>query len=134
MKQVAGSLKLDLAQFRELEAFAQFSSDLDATTKKQLDRGKRVSEILKQPWDQQMSVAEQVLMIYAATNGHLDGIAVTDLVSFETEFLSFARSNYADLVKILLTGAKIEGPQDELLKKLIKEFEKTHPRFYKKEA
>ncbi len=134
MKQVAGSLKLDLAQFRELEAFAQFSSDLDATTKKQLDRGKRVSEILKQPWDQQMSVAEQVLMIYAATNGHLDGIAVTDLVSFETEFLSFARSNYVDLVKILLTGAKIEGPQDELLKKLIKEFEKTHPRFYKKEA
>lgn len=134
MKQVAGSLKLDLAQFRELEAFAQFSSDLDATTKKQLDRGKRVSEILKQPWDQQMSVAEQVLMIYAAVNGFLDGIAVTDLVQWEAEYLSFARNNYADLVANLLTGAKIEGPQDELLKKLIKEFEKTHPRFYKKEV
>jgi F-type H+-transporting ATPase subunit alpha len=134
MKQVAGSLKLDLAQFRELEAFAQFSSDLDAVTKKQLDRGKRVSEILKQPWDQQMSVAEQVLMIHAAVNGFLDVIEIADLSQWETEYLSFARNNYADLIKTLLTGAKIEGPQDEVLRKLIKEFEKTHPRFYKKEA
>ncbi len=134
MKQVAGSLKLDLAQFRELEAFAQFSSDLDAVTKKQLDRGKRVSEILKQPWDQQMSVAEQVLMIYAAVKGFLDVIEIADLAAWEMEYLSFARSNYKDLFKTLLSGAKIEGPQDEALRELIKEFEKTHPRFYKKEA
>ena len=134
MKQVAGSLKLDLAQFRELEAFAQFSSDLDAATKKQLDRGKRVSEILKQPWDYQMSVAEQILVIYAAVNGFLDQIEVSDLVQWETEYLAFAQSNYANLVAILMTGAKIEGPQDEELKKMISEFEKTHPRFYKKEV
>lgn len=134
MKQVAGSLKLDLAQFRELEAFAQFSSDLDSATKKQLDRGKRVSEILKQPWDLQMSVAEQVLIIYAAVNGLLDGIEVADLVEWETEYLNFAKNKQAALVKTLSTGAKIESPQDEALKKLVKDFEIAHPRFYKKEA
>lgn len=134
MKQVAGSLKLDLAQFRELEAFAQFSSDLDSATKKQLDRGKRVSEILKQPWDLQMSVAEQVLIIYAAVNGLLDGIEVADLVEWEAEYLNFAKNKQPALMKTLLTGAKIEGPQDEALKKLAKDFEIAHPRFYKKEA
>ena len=134
MKQVAGSLKLDLAQFRELEAFAQFSSDLDKATKKQLDRGKRVSEILKQPWDLQMSVAEQVLIIYAAVNGLLDQIEVTDLVEWEAEYLAFAKSKQPTLIKTLSTGAKIEGPQDEALRKLIKDFETAHPRFYKKEA
>lgn len=134
MKQVAGSLKLDLAQFRELEAFAQFSSDLDVATKKQLDRGKRISEILKQPWDQQMSVAEQILIIYAAVNGFLDQVDLVDLNEWETEYLSFARGNYPDVIKVLLTGVKIEDAQIEALKKLLAEFEKTHPRFYKKEA
>jgi F-type H+-transporting ATPase subunit alpha len=134
MKQVAGSLKLDLAQFRELEAFAQFSSDLDAATKKQLDRGKRVSEILKQPWDLQMSVAEQVLIIHAAVNGLLDQIEVADLVEWEAEYLTFAENKQPALMKTLSTGAKIESPQDEALRKLIKDFEIAHPRFYKKEA
>jgi F-type H+-transporting ATPase subunit alpha len=134
MKQVAGSLKLDLAQFRELEAFAQFSSDLDAATKKQLDRGKRVSEILKQPWDLQMSVADQVLMIHSAVNGFLDAIAVEDLATWEIEYLNFAKIHQPELVATLLTGAKIEGPQEEALKKLVKDFEKAYPRFYKKEV
>ncbi len=134
MKQVAGSLKLDLAQFRELAAFAQFSSDLDATTKKLLERGKRVSEILKQPWDLQMSVADQVLMIYAAVNGYLDEVEVTDLAEWEIDYLSFANSNNPKLVEYLLTGAKIEGDKEEALKKLIEDFKKAHPRFYKKEV
>lgn len=134
MKQVAGSLKLDLAQFRELEAFAQFSSDLDAATKKQLDRGKRVSEILKQPWDQQMSVAEQILIIHAAVNGLLDEIKVADLVEWEIEYLDFVKYKEPNLIKTLLTGAKIEKAQDEALKKLTDNFKKAHPRFYKKEA
>lgn len=134
MKQVAGSLKLDLAQFRELAAFAQFSSDLDATTKKLLERGKRVSEILKQPWDLQMSVADQVLMIYAAVNGYLDEVEVTDLAEWEIDYLSFAKSNNPKLVEYLLTGAKIEGDKEEALKKLIEDFKKAHPRFYKKEV
>jgi len=134
MKQVAGSLKLDLAQFRELEAFAQFSSDLDSATKKQLDRGKRVSEILKQPWDLQMSVAEQILIIYAAVNGFLDQIEISDLGEWEMEYLAFARTKQAALMKTLSTGIKIESPQDEALRKLAKDFEIAHPRFYKKEA
>lgn len=134
MKQVAGSLKLDLAQFRELAAFAQFSSDLDATTKKLLERGKRVSEILKQPWDLQMSVADQVLMIYAAVNGYLDEVEVTDLAEWEIDYLSFAKNNNPKLVDYLLTGAKIEGDKEEALKKLIEDFKKAHPRFYKKEV
>lgn len=134
MKQVAGSLKLDLAQFRELEAFAQFSSDLDATTKKQLDRGKRISEILKQPWDFQMSVAEQIVIIYAAVNGYLDKIDIAELTQWETEYLAFARGSYKELLKTLSTGAKIEDETDKALQELIKEFEKLHPRFYKKEA
>lgn len=134
MKQVSGSLKLDLAQFRELAAFAQFSSDLDATTKKLLERGKRVSEILKQPWDLQMSVADQVLMIFAAVNGYLDEVEVTDLAEWEIDYLSFAKSNNPKLVEYLLTGAKIEGTEEEALKKLIADFKKTHPRFYKKEV
>lgn len=134
MKQVAGSLKLDLAQFRELEAFAQFSSDLDSATKKQLDRGKRVSEILKQAWDLQMSVAEQVLIIHAAVNGLLDNIEVADLVQWESEYLNFAKNKQPALMKTLLTGAKIENLQDEALRKLIKDFEIAYPRFYKKVA
>jgi F-type H+-transporting ATPase subunit alpha len=134
MKQVAGSLKLDLAQFRELEAFAQFSSDLDSATKKQLDRGKRVSEILKQAWDLQMSVADQVLIIHAAVNGLLDQVEITDLGEWETEYLAFAKAKNAQLMKTLLTGAKIEDPQEAALKKLNQDFKIAHPRFYKKEA
>ncbi len=134
MKQVSGSLKLDLAQFRELAAFAQFSSDLDSATKKLLERGKRVSEILKQPWDLQMSVADQVLMIFAAVNGYLDEVEVTDLADWEIDYLNFAKSSNPKLVAYLLTGAKIEGTQEEALEKLIKDFKKAHPRFYKKEV
>ncbi len=134
MKQVAGSLKLDLAQFRELEAFAQFSSDLDAATKKQLERGKRVSEILKQAWDWQMSVADQVLVIYAAVNGYLDEIAIADLLTFEADYLHFAKSNYAELVETLNKGPKIEGKLETDIKALLSDFAKTHPHFYQKEA
>ncbi|MBU1033482.1 F0F1 ATP synthase subunit alpha [Patescibacteria group bacterium] len=134
MKQVAGSLKLDLAQFRELEAFAQFSSDLDATTKKQLERGKRVSEILKQAWDLQMSVADQVLMIYAAVNGFLDEIEIAQLTEWEQSYLNFAKSKHAKLVSTLSTGPKIEKQEAEALQKLVKDFAKSYPHFYKKES
>lgn len=134
MKQVAGSLKLDLAQFRELEAFAQFSSDLDAATKKQLERGKRVGEILKQAWDLQMSVADQVLIMYAAVNGYLDAIKLADLLEYEADFLQFAHSKFAKLVENLNKGPKIEGDVEAEVKKLFKDFEKAYPQFYTKEA
>ncbi len=134
MKQVAGSLKLDLAQFRELEAFAQFSSDLDSATKKQLDRGKRVSEILKQAWDLQMSVADQVLIIHAAVNGLLDEVEIADLGAWESEYLAFAKTKQAALMETLLTGAKIEASGEAALQKLNQDFKIARPRFYKKEA
>ena len=85
MKQVAGTLRLDLAQFRELQAFAQFGSDLDKATQAQFARGQRLTEILKQPQYQPMDVEKQVLVIWAATNGFTDDIAVEDVRRFETE-------------------------------------------------
>ena len=85
MKQVAGTLRIDLAQFRELAAFAQFGSDLDKSTQAQLERGKRLTEILKQPQYQPMEVEKQVLIIWTVTNGLADDIAVEDLKRFEEE-------------------------------------------------
>lgn len=129
MKQVAGSLKLDLAQFRELEAFAQFSSDLDAATKQQLDRGHRVSEILKQAVDLQMSVAEQVLVIYAAVNGHLDQIELDDLLDWELDYLSFAKQQHAPLTKQLQANQKIEGELEKAVQAFISDFYAKYPRY-----
>src|SRR6266513_1179706 len=83
MKQVAGSLRLDLAQFRELAAFAQFSSDLDRATKARIDRGQRLTEILKQPQYRPVPVEKQVMIIYAATNGYLDNTHVDQMVAWE---------------------------------------------------
>src|ERR1700756_5138338 len=89
MRQVAGTLRLDLAQYRELAAFAQFGSDLDKSTQAQLARGQRLTEILKQPQYQPMEVEKQVLVIWAATNGHVDDIAIDDVRQFEAELLQF---------------------------------------------
>lgn len=129
MKQVAGSMKLDLAQFRELEAFAQFSSDLDEQTKKQLDRGRRVSEILKQAWDWQMSVAEQVLVIYAAVNGHLDQVDLKLIADFEQNYLSYALQHYPQLLSSLNAGQKIEAKEEAELKQLIEDFFHKNPQY-----
>ncbi|HEY4694880.1 MAG TPA: F0F1 ATP synthase subunit alpha [Candidatus Nanoarchaeia archaeon] len=87
MKQVAGSLRLDLAQFRSLEAFAQFGSDLDEATKKQLDRGQRIVEVLKQPQYQPTEVEKQVALIWLVTNGHIDDIEITNIANFQEKFL-----------------------------------------------
>jgi F-type H+-transporting ATPase subunit alpha len=98
MRQVAGSLRLDLAQYRELAAFAQFGSDLDQATQKQLNRGKRLVEILKQPQYQPLPVAKQVTIIYAATNGYLDGIAVDQLREYEDSLYRFLDTRYPQLL------------------------------------
>jgi F-type H+/Na+-transporting ATPase subunit alpha len=98
MKRVAGTLKLDLAQFRELEAFATFGSELDAVSKAQLERGYRLVELLKQPLNSPMVVEEQVVAIFAGTNGYLDDIPVTDVKRFEAELLEAFRTRYRDLL------------------------------------
>ena len=99
MKQVAGTLRLDLAQFRELQAFAQFGSDLDKATQSQLARGQRLVEILKQPQYRPMDVAAQVLVIWAATNGHVDDVPVEDVRRFETELLRFVENSHPGLLQ-----------------------------------
>jgi F-type H+-transporting ATPase subunit alpha len=98
MKRVAGTLKLDLAQFRELEAFATFGSELDAVSKAQLDRGYRLVELLKQPLNSPMVVQEQVVSIFAGTNGYLDDVPVSDVRRFEAELLEAFRTRYRDLL------------------------------------
>jgi len=95
MKQVAGSIKLELAQYREMKAFAQFASDLDASTQKLLARGERVTELLKQPQYQPVPVEEQVVSIFAGTNGYLDKVGVRDVGRFEKMMLAAMRDKGA---------------------------------------
>ncbi len=105
MKSVAGTLKLDLAQFRELEAFATFGSELDAVSKAQLERGYRLVELLKQPLNSPMPVEEQVVSIFAGTKGYLDDLPVEDVVRFESELLDHVRSTHAAMLDEIRTGS-----------------------------
>jgi F-type H+-transporting ATPase subunit alpha len=115
MKQVAGTLRLDLAQFRELAAFAQFGSDLDKSTLAQIERGKRMVELLKQDQFVPMSMVEQVLVLFAATQGFLDDIPVESVKKFEAEFLRFMKDTKADVMKELGDKKAID---DEIKPKL----------------
>jgi F-type H+/Na+-transporting ATPase subunit alpha len=109
MRQVAGSLRLDMAQFRELAAFAQFGADqLDKVTQAQLQRGQRLTEVLKQDQFVPLSVEKQVLVLYVATSGGLDGIAVTDVRRFEKEFVQFAETNYPGVLKDIATKKALD--------------------------
>jgi F-type H+/Na+-transporting ATPase subunit alpha len=110
MKTVAGSLRLELSQFRELEAFAAFASDLDAASKAQLDRGARLVEVLKQPQSSPYPVEEQVVAIYLGTGGHLDSVPVADVIRFEDEFLSHLKARHAS---VLTTIAATKDFSDE---------------------
>src|SRR5688500_3911448 len=122
MKQVAGTLRIDLAQFRELQAFAQFGSDLDKATQSQLARGQRLTEILKQPQYQPMDVEKQVLVIWAATNGYTDDIAVEDVRRFELNLLQFVESSHPG---VLAAIAEKKALTDEIkadLKQVLEDF------------
>ncbi|PEQ13332.1 F0F1 ATP synthase subunit alpha [Novosphingobium sp. PC22D] len=111
MKKVAGSIKLELAQYREMAAFAQFGSDLDASTQKLLNRGARLTELLKQPQFSPLPFEEQTVSIFAGTNGYLDAIPVGDVTRYESEMLSFLRSEHADLLKLIRDTQKFEDEQ-----------------------
>ena len=108
MKKVAGSMKLDLAQYREMAAFAQFGSDLDAATQKLLNRGARLTELLKQRQFSPMPVEEQVVSIYAGTNGYLDKIETSRVTEYEAAMLSYMRSEHADVLETIRTTGKFE--------------------------
>jgi F-type H+-transporting ATPase subunit alpha len=108
MKQVAGPLRLSLAQFRELEAFAQFASDLDAATQRQLQRGARLVEILKQSQYNPMPVEEQVAIIWAVTNGHLDAVDVKNVRQWERDFLGYLRTSGAATLEAIRTKKALD--------------------------
>lgn len=122
MKKVAGSLKLDLAQYRELAAFAQFSSDLDAATKKQIDRGSRMVELLKQGQYVPMPVEKQIAVIWAGAMGHLDTIPVSKIQEFERLFLTFLEDRYPKIFPLILKEKQITPDIEGNLKKAISEF------------
>ena len=119
MKKIAGPVKLELAQYREMAAFAQFASDLDASTKQLLDRGARLVEILKQGQYSPLTVSEQVVSIYAGVRGYLDKVAVNDVVRFETEVLNEMRSSHADLLKAIANEKELSKENDDKLKSIL---------------
>jgi F-type H+-transporting ATPase subunit alpha len=126
MKQVAGTLRLDLAQFREMQAFAQFASDLDAATQKQLARGQRLTEVLKQGQFQPMPVQEQVLVIWAANEGYLDDVEMKDVKRFENELLTFVRAQHADALDKIKTVKDIKNDDVKgAVKRAVEAFKKT---------
>src|SRR3954449_7024381 len=125
MRQVAGTLRLDLAQYRELAAFAQFGSDLDKATLNQLNRGRRLVEVLKQPQYQPLTVEKQVAIIYAATNGYLDPIPVEQLRAYETELYKFLDTRKTGLVKALTEKKAIDDTIKSEMNQALEEFGKS---------
>ncbi len=126
MKQVAGTLRIDLAQYRELAAFAQFGSDLDKDTQNQLARGERLTEILKQKQYQPMAVENQVLIIWSATNGYVDDVEVEDLARFERELFEFMANSNPGTMQTLRDKKKIDDELTAELKEAIGDFKSSH--------
>ncbi|MFQ5347937.1 MAG: F0F1 ATP synthase subunit alpha, partial [Rhodothalassiaceae bacterium] len=122
MKQVAGSMKLELAQFREMEAFAQFGSDLDKATQRLLQRGQRLTELLKQPQYSPMPVEEQVVAIFAGTRGYLDAVPVAEVTRFETEFLAQMRAKHGDLLAKIRESQKLDEATEKELSAILESF------------
>ncbi len=124
MKSMVGKMKLELAQYRALAAFAQFGSELDPKTAADLERGKRTTEILKQPQYQSLPEALEILSIWAVTNGYLDDIPVDDITRFESEFHDFTRSKYQKLLDLLSKGEKPDDSTIKQMQKAVTEFKK----------
>jgi F-type H+-transporting ATPase subunit alpha len=125
MKKVAGSIQLELAQYREMAAFAQFGSDLDASTQKLLARGARLTELLKQPQYAPMPIEEQVASIYAGTQGFLDTVETRDVVRYEAAMLSFLRNEKADVLKSIRDSKALDDDTAAKLKDALTDFGKT---------
>jgi F-type H+-transporting ATPase subunit alpha len=125
MKKVSGSIKLELAQYREMAAFAQFGSDLDASTQKLLSRGARLTELLKQPQFHPMPFEEQTASIFAGTNGYLDAVAVQDVTRFEHEMLSDLRHNHVEILDTIRSERDLSDATKAKLKTALDAFAKT---------
>ena len=124
MKKVAGTLKLDLAQFRELEAFAKFGSDLDKDTQRQLNRGSALMELLKQKQYSPVSTEKQIALIYAGTRGYLDDLDKSRLIEFEEKFYDFLDASCSDLLNVIKTSGELDDKTEEILKTKISDFVK----------
>jgi F-type H+-transporting ATPase subunit alpha len=122
MKRVAGSLRLDLAAFRDLEAFAQLGTELDAATQRQLDRGQRMVELLKQPQFQPFPLAEQVISIFAGTQGLLDDLAVADVSRFEAAMLQHFRDQHAGVLDQIATTGELPNELAEQVTQVVRDF------------
>ena len=125
MKQVAGSLKLFLAQYREVAAFAQFGSDLDAATKQTLSRGERLTELLKQKQYTPMAVNEMVPLIYAGVNGHLDSVPVNRVLQWESDFLAHLRNNESEMLQQIDRDGQLSKDLEAKLKDVVQSFTKS---------
>jgi F-type H+-transporting ATPase subunit alpha len=126
MKKVAGSIKLELAQYREMAAFAQFGSDLDASTQRLLNRGARLTELLKQPQFQPLPFEEQVVSIFAGTNGYIDTVPVNGVVRYEAAMLADMRANHADILKAIRDSKDFTDDTKAKLKDALEQFAKTY--------
>jgi F-type H+-transporting ATPase subunit alpha len=128
MRQVAGRLRLELAQFRELQAFAQFgATDLDKATRDQLERGRRITEVLKQPQYSPMSLGKEVMILYAVTNGYLDDVPVDKVIAWEGNFYRFMETNHPELEQKINDDKEIKTETEEALKAAVKEFKEQLP-------
>ena len=133
IRQVAGRLRLDLSQYRELAAFAQFASDLDKRTRDQLERGKRMTELLKQGQYEPMPIPQQVIVLFAGTNGFIDDIAVEQVETFEKELLRYLASSHPEIEKAIAKDKAISEETDKALRAAIEEFKKQSPLVQKEE-
>ncbi len=125
MKKVAGSIKLELAQYREMAAFAQFASDLDPATQKLLARGARLTEVLKQPQFSPLPVEEEVVALYCGTNGYLDGIDIGDVTRYEAGMMRDLRANHADVLEAIRVEKQISDATEAKLKAALDAFTKA---------
>jgi len=125
IKKLGGGVRLALAQYRELAAFAQFASDLDEATRKQLDRGRLVTELMKQPQYSPLSVAEQAITLYAANNGHFDGVEVKRALAFEAALRQHVKSKYKDLYERIETTKDLGAADEKALVAAIEDFKKN---------
>jgi F-type H+-transporting ATPase subunit alpha len=125
MKKVAGSIKLELAQYREMAAFAQFGSDLDAATQKLLNRGAKLTELLKQNQYSPLTVAEQVITVFTGVRGYLDDVDLTAIKKFETEILEKIKNEKNEILSTIQTTGKLEKEVEDSLIQTIEEYKKS---------
>ena len=125
MKKVSGSMKLELAQYREMAAFAQFGSDLDASTQKLLNRGSKLTELLKQKQYSPMTVAEQVISVFCGVKGYLDDVELKDIAEFESKIIEKCKSEKPEILESVLSSGKLEEDTEKLLVETIMELKKN---------